>query len=971
MKIDRISLVDTSKEEKIAILNNPRILDYTGKEKPQAASENLPSPYNKINEGKEWFHLVKLAAKALSENQFSLAEDIVDIIPDTFNEAKAWKAYYRGYIAITNENTILAEEQFSLSLEAKPISWCYYYLAELNIKRDPIRCHEYFSLSLQTDPILDDEQRSRAINWINDFFNQEVYLRLNPDLRSLQANSLFEHYKHYGIKEGRLAGATSIKKSLESMVLNLPKAFKWEHYLNANLELRGLIAREQSTILEAEYILTKHFLDHGKAENRSYTHTGEVDLEHASEELYQNQKDYIARKARIELDCFLGSSETIEIGEASEAIITIIMIVHNKAEYTLQAIESIKASKLKSVSLIVVDNNSTDSTQKLLSKLIGNVTAISNDSNVHFLRSVNQALPYVRTPYFCLLNNDAFLERATLSETVSCLKRYSDSAIVGGLVLHADGYIQDAGSIVFSDGSCRGLGRRMPPNHHLFNFEHSVDYVSGAFLATTLSTMQRLGGFDERYSPAYYEETDLCFRAHSLNIPVIYSPSIVIRHIEYGSSSTSEQVIAQMTRNKVIFRDSHCARLNNHLHPSDYIEDDIVCLLHGHLGNGPKILFIDDRIPQANLGSGFSRAIDILHEFKELTAFVSIFAKDYKRSISSSTHLPRGAECIEGDRGCLLSLLNARNDFYDYIFVSREHNQRLLLQIKHELEEKDTALKPRIIFDAESLFSIRNYTYTYLQKHGSALESLSGLDLGLIATEELQRFAKADIITSVSELEYSLLSKEFPEKSVFLLGHPFPNLEEQPYDLENRDAVTFLGAVHEEVSPNHDSLVWMRDEILPAMKALPGFPSNLKILIAGNVTCTSSQRLISEITSRFDFVEYLGLVDDLIGLFSRTRLFIAPTRYAAGVPHKIHLASSFGVPTVATSIIAEQMGWNSKKAIVTADTGPEFAQKVTSCYENYTEFEEARQHMLHAFRKDCSHDFFKENLKKIISVETS
>ena len=152
---------------------------------------------------------------------------------------------------------------------------------------------------------------------------------------------------------------------------------------------------------------------------------------------------------------------------------------------TLNALKSIKHSRLNDINLIIVDNTSSDRTRMLLGRLEGNVRVILNEENLHFLESVNQALSIVDTEYVALLNNDAALQYDTLDESIACIKRYGDSAIVGGKVLHFDGYIQDAGSIVFEDGSCAGLGRRCSPNDHRFNFERQVDYVSGAYMMTT------------------------------------------------------------------------------------------------------------------------------------------------------------------------------------------------------------------------------------------------------------------------------------------------------------------------------------------------------------------------------------------------------------------------------------------------------------------------------------------------------
>lgn len=967
MRISDLALLGN--QQKIAILNDPSLILFDALEEkgnPRADETNCLADTASFA---ELHSLLDIIAAAIDANQIHMAEEVINIIPTTTADGNAWASYYRGYIHMQRLNRDKALTEFCSSIETKPISWAYFHLASLEISSNPTAAYRHYRDSIHVEPKLNEEAKSHAINWLNNFFDEELYLRFNPDLAHLPARALVDHYLSYGFEEKRIGGYFSLNHELESVKATLPKEFSWKSYLESNNDLEILIEPTQTSLIEAEYILTKHYIEHGKKEGRLFAAEHDLLSGRASESMYQKQKDYLARRARLDLERFLASAEEIYVGDARNPIITVIIVVHNKCEYTLKAIESVSSSSLKSVALIVVDNNSTDFTPEVLSRTKGNVLAIQNNYNLHFLRSVNQALMHVRTPYLCILNNDAFLEKATLEEAIECLMRYSGNAIVGGMVLHADGYIQDAGSVVFSDGSCRGLGRRMEPGHHLFNFERTVDYVSGAFLATTTSIFHKLGGFDERYAPAYYEETDMCFRAHQLNIPVIYSPKIVIRHIEFGSSQTSEQAIAQMSRNRLLFKDAHSARLRTQIHPSSFDQNDITCLMHGHLKSGPKILCIDDRVPRADLGSGFSRSHDIVKEFREITAHLTIFATDHKRSSSSVNHLPTGVECIEGSREDLLGLLACRNHFYDFIFVSREHNQDLFGQILDQLAGKSIVLASQIVFDAESLFSIRDYTFMHLKANGKVLGSLADVDIDAVVHDEVKRFERADIITSVSDFEIRILSRFFPAKRILHVGHPFAYLSRDEFDIQNRDCVTFLGAVHEEASPNHDSLVWMRDEILPRVAESEEILGKFKLEIAGNVTCSKTLDIISDIEDRFGFVEFVGRVDDLEALFGRSRAFIAPTRYAAGVPHKIHLASSFGLPTISTTIVAEQMGWLEDGSILTADSGLAFARAMIECYNNYESFEAVRRRMIRSFNRDCSLETFKRNILQILSFK--
>ena len=63
-----------------------------------------------------------------------------------------------------------------------------------------------------------------------------------------------------------------------------------------------------------------------------------------------------------------------------------------------------------------------------------------------------------------------------------------------------------------------------------------VDYCSGALLATPRALFQSLGGFDSRFSPAYYEDTDYCFALRERGYRVYFQPASTIIHREGATS---------------------------------------------------------------------------------------------------------------------------------------------------------------------------------------------------------------------------------------------------------------------------------------------------------------------------------------------------------------------------------------------------------------------------------------------------
>ena len=150
--------------------------------------------------------------------------------------------------------------------------------------------------------------------------------------------------------------------------------------------------------------------------------------------------------------------------------------------------------------VIVIDNASTDETPRLLDRVQG-ARVVRNSANVHFLLAVNQAARLARGDYLLLLNNDAQLQPGSLDAALATLESSPDIGAVGGRIILLDGMLQEAGSIIWRDGSCLGYGRNDDPFAPMYMFRRDVDYCSGAFLLTPRAIWEQLDGFDEAFAP--------------------------------------------------------------------------------------------------------------------------------------------------------------------------------------------------------------------------------------------------------------------------------------------------------------------------------------------------------------------------------------------------------------------------------------------------------------------------------------
>jgi GT2 family glycosyltransferase/SAM-dependent methyltransferase len=243
--------------------------------------------------------------------------------------------------------------------------------------------------------------------------------------------------------------------------------------------------------------------------------------------------------------------------------VSIIIPCHNGVRLTQSCLAAVEATLSSSLhgEVIVVDDASTDGTRAMLArwaKRNNHVRVLRNSRNIGFVRSCNRAAKAARGEMLVLLNNDTQPARGWLTALLRTFDDHPDAGAVGGKLVFPDGTLQEAGSLVFRDGSAANFGRGdRNPDHPLFNHVRQVDYCSAALLATPRRLFLELGGFDSCYVPAYYEDTDYCFKLRDKGYRVYYQPAARVIHHEGAScgKDLTQGAKRHQTVNREKFRD--------------------------------------------------------------------------------------------------------------------------------------------------------------------------------------------------------------------------------------------------------------------------------------------------------------------------------------------------------------------------------------------------------------------------------
>lgn len=590
--------------------------------------------------------------------------------------------------------------------------------------------------------------------------------------------------------------------------------------------------------------------------------------------------------------------------------VSLVIPVYGQHQHTFNCLKSLAVhTLLDTVEIIVVDDASPEPASIALQGVSG-ICLVRNESNLGFIGSCHRGADLARGEFLILLNNDIQVTAGWLDALLDVFTLRADAGLVGARLVYPDGRLQEAGGIVWQDGSAWNWGRGGDPEQPMYRYLRAVDYCSGACLALRRADWKTFGGFDRTYAPAYYEDTDLAFRVRAGGKRVYYQPEAKIIHYEGVSSGTDETqgVKRHQVINRGVFLDRWRSTLMAHR------MNGIDPLREADRGARARVLVVEACMITPDQDSGSVRMLAMLELLLELGCKVSFVADNlecrqpYARALQQA-----GVEVWHGPYVQSVSqFLEERGRDYDMIMFCRHY-----IAAPYISRIRQWAPRARIVFDTVDLHYLREQRQAELEKsptmHATANKTRS---------QELAVIAKSDVTLVVSPVEQALLAREIPEAEVRILSniHETRNAKQ---GFSQRQGLLFVGGFRH--PPNIDAMEWFIGEVWPLLRLrLPA----LELTIVGSNMPNHVRALAGP------GIVIAGFVEDIDPLIDAARISLAPLRYGAGVKGKINQAMACGLPVVATSVAAEGMDLQNGVELLVADAPQDFADAIVRLYED-------------------------------------
>jgi len=537
-------------------------------------------------------------------------------------------------------------------------------------------------------------------------------------------------------------------------------------------------------------------------------------------------------------------------------------------------------------------------------------------SNLGFGGAVNYAAERARGAYLVLLNDDCVVQRGWLESLVQTAQRRPRAAVVGSTYLNPDGSLQEAGALLWSDGTTDAVGAGAPAGLHAF--ERKVDYSSGGSLLIRKDVWDELGGLDEAYYPAYFEDVDFCLRVVEAGWEVWYQPLSAVRHARSASTAIDfRQFLFRRARETFV---SRWSRVLETREPKGAEER----ALWKAMGAPIRVLVIDDQLPDPSLGSGFGRMYDTLSMLeREPDIHVAFYPSTQPRPLPSFFAL-RAVRVISD----LEQHLSTAGVDYDVVVISRPHNGELTRDLLARYLPD-----AHVIYDAESLFHRRLSLQAEVEPDPARRDALLA-EAAEVKSREYLVVKAADSVVCISELEAAEL-REVTDVPVRVIAPFFEAPEPTPAGFEQRADLGFVaGWAAGPGSPNCDALRWFVREVMPRVRAsVPG----CRLLVTGANPPPDVAWLDGS------GVRFVGGVRDLRAFYNQVRVIISSTRFGAGVKLKTVEAVQYGVPVVSTEEAATGLDEGLRSAVWVANEAAAFADAVIALLTDQPTWERQRQ----------------------------
>ena len=593
--------------------------------------------------------------------------------------------------------------------------------------------------------------------------------------------------------------------------------------------------------------------------------------------------------------------------------------VYNQIHYTYACLVSILENTPDvSYEIIIADDVSTDATREL-SRYAENVVICRNETNQGFLRNCNNAAKKARGKYIMFLNNDTQVTPGWLSSLVNLIGSDPSIGMVGSKLVYPDGRLQEAGGIIWSDGSGWNYGRLDDPDKAEYNYVKDVDYISGAAILLSRKLWNQIGGFDDRFAPAYCEDSDLAFEVRKAGLRVVYQPLSKVIHFEGVSNGTDVNgtgLKRYQVENSRKLREKwaeefkkQCVNTGN---PNPFRARE-------RSQGKPVILVVDHYVPTFDKDAGSKTTYQYLKMFLKKGYVVKFLGDNFLHEEPYSTVLQQmGVEILYGPeyQAGIWDWIMKNKDEIDFAYLNRPH-----IAVKYvDFLKQNTDIK--IIYYGHDLHFLREYREYELT--GDIQKKRDSDYWKSIEFSLMEKAAAAYYPSYVEEEAIHAVKPELPVKAITAYVYE-TFLENIDMDFAKREGLLFVGGFAH--PPNADAVLWFAKEVFPLIRE--------KLDVTFYVVGSKVTEEIRALEQPGSGIVVKGFVseEELAALYAGSRLVVVPLRYGAGVKGKVVEAVYNGSVIVTTSIGAEGIP-EAGDIMRIADEPEDFAGAVVSLYND-------------------------------------
>jgi O-antigen biosynthesis protein len=595
------------------------------------------------------------------------------------------------------------------------------------------------------------------------------------------------------------------------------------------------------------------------------------------------------------------ASIRLELSDAP--VVSVIVPTYGQTGFTLRCLASIEAHKpAVPIEIIVVDDAFPGPETACLSRVAG-IRLLRNEVNLGFIRTCNAAARSARGAFVLFLNNDTMVLPGWLDRMVEVFAARPDAGVVGSKLIGEDGKLREAGGILWRDGSAWNYGLGRDPDAPEFNYLREADYCSGASLLVRRPVFLEAGGFDEKYAPAYCEDSDLSFRLREMGLKTFYQPGSEIVHFEgvsHGRDLRRGVKSFQLTNQATFLETWHTVLTRDH-----FLNGTHVPRARDRAHDRKVVLIVDHYVPLPDRDAGSRTIVAIIRALLASGLVVKFWPFNlYRTPLYTEALQNIGVEVLYSPHQTALpEWLKANGADLDIVLLSRPDVAEICLPMVRE------GTPARIVYYGHDLHFRRI----------SAQAGLSG-DAGQFRAAELMKglesriWRDADIVLYPSEEEAAIVRGLAPPAVVrAVIPYAFEELETADRVIPASDELWIIFVAGFGHPPNADAAAWFVHEVWPMIVAhVPA----ARMAIVGSNPSPAVQALRAQQVSLFENVTD----DEMLAWYRRARAAVVPLLAGAGVKLKTVEALWHGVPVVLTPTGAQ--GLSGVECVATVATEP-------------------------------------------------